>query len=558
MIRAGLDGLADATHDLCVVGAGPAGISLALEVARLGRRVLVLESGGDGPDAAAQALSDAHVVDPSRHDPMRIAVARRLGGTANLWGGRCLPYDPIDFEPRAAVGGALWPLRYDEIAPFYPQAVAYACAGAPVFETDAVPSSQSAFCTAHLERGSARRKLQEPHRAALEQSSLIDLRLHATVVSLGWEGGRVRSAEVADRAGSRVCVPVRTLVLATGGLESTRLLLAEQRKRPACFGGPDGALGRHYMGHWIGEIADISFADDAIDRAFDFAIDAHGSYIRRRITPDPELLRREDLLNCAFWPVVPRMADASHRDGFLSAVALALSVEPLGSRIIPEAIRRRHIPPDMARGPHVRNVIRDLPRAAWDVTRLLYGRYLAPVPVPAFYKRNAARRYGLAYHSEQLPCAESRVTLADDADALGLPRLQIDLRFSREDPERIVRLHGHLARYVEQAGLGHVAFRHAADERIDAVLDQASHGTHQIGTARMGASARDAVVDGNLRCFGTDNLHVLSAAVLPTSGQANPTLTVMALGMRLAAHLTRAEPIPAASRNPVALEPALA
>ncbi len=118
MIRDSIAGLDHADHDVCIVGAGPAGLSLALELARLGRRVLVLESGGDGAEPEAQALSDAHIADPARHDAMAIAVARRLGGTSNLWGGRCLPYDSIDFEARETVGGALWPIGHDEIAPF--------------------------------------------------------------------------------------------------------------------------------------------------------------------------------------------------------------------------------------------------------------------------------------------------------------------------------------------------------------------------------------------------------------------------------------------------------
>ena len=106
MISDTLEGLGEHRHDVCVIGSGPVGIALALELERLGRTVLVLESGGLTAEPEAQSLSNAHIVDPARHDDMRIAVARRLGGTSNLWGGRCLPYDPIDFEPRVVVGGA--------------------------------------------------------------------------------------------------------------------------------------------------------------------------------------------------------------------------------------------------------------------------------------------------------------------------------------------------------------------------------------------------------------------------------------------------------------------
>lgn len=539
MIRSGPDGLAGSTHNLCIIGAGPVGIAMALEAARQGRRVLLLESGGERASGTAQTLSDAEIVDPVRHDSMRIAVARRLGGTSNLWGGRCLPYDPVDFEHRPVQGDARWPIDYAQIAPFYARAIHYARAGGPTFTANELTRADDTFATASLERWSSNRKAQEAHGKALTQNALIELRLETTVTGFEWQGDRVSHVSVSGPDSRSADVAVGTVVIATGGLESTRLLLSEQRRAPARFGGADGALGHTYMGHVIGEIADIIFADEAIDRAFDFTIDGQGSYVRRRITPSATLLREGDLLNCAFWPVVPRVSDPAHRDGFLSAIALGLSIESVGARILPEAIRRRHIPAGMSRGPHIGNVLRDLPAASLEIPMLLWKRYGAKIPAPAFYKRNAARRYGLAYHAEQAPRRASRVRLTDQCDATGLPRLEIDLRFSSDDGASVVRLHTEMERWLARTGLGRLEYRPVAGDPIDAVLDQASHGTHQVGTARMAATATTGVVDSTLRCFGSDNLYVASSAVLPTSGQANPTLTVMALGMRLVDQLAR-------------------
>ena len=537
MIQDGLEGLSHADHDVCVVGSGPVGIAIALDLVRLGRRVLLLESGGDRAEAHAQSLSGAMLVDPARHDRMDIAVARRLGGTSNLWGGRCLPFDPIDFERRPINGNAVWPIDLPDLNPFYERAIGYARAGADVFATDELAHDARIFSTASLERWSSQRKAHVAHRDALARSATLDVRLHATVTALVWDDDRVTGVVAIGRDCAQVRVPVRQLVVATGGLESTRLLLAEQRASPRRFGGGD-VLGRFYMGHVIGEIADIVFASETVDRAFDFTLDRHGSYVRRRIAPSPALLRRDDMLNCAFWPVVPQIANPAHRDGFLSAIAVGLSAQGLGRAILPEAIRLRHIPTGMARGPHVANVVRDLPGTTRDLARLLWRRYAAQVPAPAFYKRNIARRYGLAYHSEQAPQAESRVWLTRESDATGLPRLAIYLRFSDDDAASIVRLHDHLARWLPAAGLGRIEFREPPEERAASVLAQASHGTHQIGTARMSATSRTGVVDADLRVWGTRNLYVASSAVLPTSGQANPTLTVMALGLRLAARLS--------------------
>ena len=539
MICEGIAGLDTETHEICVVGAGPVGIALALELSRQGRRVLLLESGLSGATDDAQTLSDAEIVDPARHDPLRIAVSRQLGGTSNLWGGRCLPYDPIDFEHRSIHGDARWPIGLDDVAPHYGRAIAYACAGAPVFETNelAAIACDAAFSTKHLERWSANKRAQVAHREKLRQDRAVDVRLGTTVTGFAWEGDRVSHAKVTDRAGHHQKIAVDAVVLATGGLESTRVLLSEQRYAPMRFGGSDGALGRYYMGHVIGEIADIVLASDTVGRGFDFTIDAHNTYVRRRITPSPTLLRDKNLLNCAFWPVVPPVADPAHRDGFLSAIALGLSVDAIGRRLLPEAIRRRHIPLDMLRAPHLRNVVRGLPSAVIEVPTLLWRRYGARVPAPAFFKRNSARRYGFSYHAEQSPRATSRVWLNDTTDATGLPRLSVDLRFSRDDAVSVAALHDALAQWLPSTGIGTLTWRMSENERIEAVLQQASHGTHQIGTARMASSAHDGVVDAELCAFGSKNLFVASSAVLPTSGQANPTLTVMALAMRLADRL---------------------
>ena len=132
-------------------------------------------------------------------------------------------------------------------------------------------------------------------------------------------------------------------MLAAGGLESTRLLLAAQRRRPALFGGADGPLGRYYMGHVIGEIADVVFDDARVDAAFDFLRDGRGSFVRRRFAPSPTLMARFDLPNVGFWPVAPPIADPRHGSGALSAVAMALSTPIVGGMILPELIRARHL-----------------------------------------------------------------------------------------------------------------------------------------------------------------------------------------------------------------------
>ena len=291
------------------------------------------------------------------------------------------------------------------------------------------------------------------------------------------------------------------------------------------------------MGHVIGEIADIVFADARLDAAFDFQLDGRGSFVRRRFTPSDRLILEEALPNIAFWPVVPPVADARHASGALSAVAMALSTPLLGRAIIPEAIRARHVPDRIDWLPHARNVAGDLPATSRFLARFMRQRYFSEMRIPGYFLRNRARRYGLSYHAEQSPRPESRVELTRDADRLGLPRLRVDLRFARADAEAIARAHQRLASWLLASGFGRIEFRQPESDRVAAIEALMSHGTHQIGTARMGFTRRDGVVDSDLRCFDCRNLFVLSSAVFPTSGQANPTLSVIAFAGRLAAKL---------------------
>jgi len=539
MIAADLGDAERALHETIVVGSGPAGLTLAMELARRGRPTLVLESGASGP-SAAQTLSSAEIVDPRRHDDMSIAVARRLGGTSNLWGGRSVPLDPIDFAPRAFAAGARWPIGYEDLAPFYAAACRAAHCGEAAFDL-AAPNLEAAdddFALTRIERASNKPRFQKAHAAELAASRLIDVRLGATAIGLDLaEDGRAVGVVVALENGRRVKLRADRIVLAAGGLETTRLLLAAQRERPPLFGGPAGPLGRYYMGHVIGEIADIVFADARLDAAFDFQLDGRGSFVRRRFTPSDRLILEEALPNIAFWPVVPPVADARHASGALSAVAMALSTPLLGRAIIPEAIRARHVPDRIDWLPHARNVAGDLPATSRFLARFMRQRYFSEMRIPGYFLRNRARRYGLSYHAEQSPRPESRVELTRDADRLGLPRLRVDLRFARADAEAIARAHQRLASWLLASGFGRIEFRQPESDRVAAIEALMSHGTHQIGTARMGFTRRDGVVDSDLRCFDCRNLFVLSSAVFPTSGQANPTLSVIAFAARLAAKL---------------------
>jgi hypothetical protein len=292
------------------------------------------------------------------------------------------------------------------------------------------------------------------------------------------------------------------------------------------------------MGHIIGEIADIVFAEDKVASSFDFLSDADRSYVRRRIVPSDRLQRENNLLNVAFWPVVPPIADPRHGSSILSMAYLALAFEPLGRRLIADAIRSRHLSSGVKISDHIRNIVGEFLPAARYAPEFLWKRYGAAARIPGLFVTNKERRYGLSYHAEHSPDPDSRVRLSDETDSLGLPRLEIAIRFPRSDAESIVRAHTILKGWLESSGIGTLQYRQHEEDSVAAVLARASHGTHQIGTIRMGHTRKDGVVDRDLQTFDIPNLYVASTAVMPTSGQANPTLTGVAFGARLAEHLS--------------------
>jgi hypothetical protein len=537
--RPDLAALAGFAAEVCVIGAGPVGIATALALAGRGVRVLVLESGGAGPEPAAEDLARAESLSPDNHFEPHTAVARRLGGTSNLWAGRCVPFDPIDFRARPWLGLPAWPITQDDLAPYLAPALAALGAGDAVFAAPlAGVDADPAFRSETLERWTNEPRIHKRHAAALATRSDLLVALHTTVLGVRYDsGGRIAGLALALGEG-RGDLAVSRVVLAAGGNAGTRLLLLEQARDPRRFGGPDGPLGRGYMGHLSGQIADIVFGNRALHDGLDYHVDAHGSYVRRRLVPAEATQEAERLGNVAFWPVVPPIANAAHRSGPLSAVFLALSLAPLGRRLIAEPVRLKHVGlPPYRRGAHLKNVALDLPRTLGFAPAFLWRNRVAKMRLPGFFLRNRAGRYGLEYHAEQLPNPDSRLTLSDALDGLGQRRLRVDLRFTDADAAAVLRAHAALEAWLTRNRLGTLDHYAPPEARAALVLANARDGAHQVGTIRMAATAADGLVDGRCRSFEVPNLYVVSTAVLPSSGQANPTLTAVQLGLRLAADL---------------------
>ncbi|ACZ31706.1 GMC oxidoreductase [Xylanimonas cellulosilytica DSM 15894] len=528
-------------YDCCVVGAGPVGLAFATEAARAGRKVLLVDAGTETSgkhDVITAKDGSTEIVDPARHAPLDLTTRQGLGGTSWLWGGRCVAYEPIDFEDRDYVPDSRWPITIDDVRPWYAAAAEHLDCGAAVFASNRPDwDGLREFRMSNLERWARQPQLAPGLGARVTAHPSIDVLLGTRVVDIDLaEDGSVTGLAVL-RDGAPATVSARTYVLAMGGLEITRFLLDVQVRRPELFGGVDGPLGRYYMGHATGSIAEIVLDDPKRAADLDFVLDEHDTYVRRRFTLTEEAQREHRVLNTSFYLDNPPFYEHEHKNATLSLVFLGLRIPAVGRRMIAEGIRLRHIgEPPYRIGAHLWNIARKPWRAAVDVLDILRRRYWSAVRKPGFILRNDGGRYALHYHGEQIPHPDSRVHLVPGAD--GKPVLRIDYRYAEQDIDSLLLAHELLDKELRAAGLGHLEYLAPDEPSLRALTwQQSTDGFHSIGTTRMSDDPDDGVVDQDCRVHGTTNLYLASSSVFRTSAEANPTYFAAVLAVRLAHHL---------------------
>lgn len=524
---------------VCIAGGGAIGLCLAARLADLGHDVVLLEAGGLKADEISQSFYAGEVVDPAVHWPLDTYRVRALGGTSSIWGGRSIPYDPIDFEERPWVPHSGWPISFDEVAAYYPAAMAASEAGA--FDHAAsgpiVPGLDGEWLHTTIERFSRPTNFWARYGERLTKAGNVRVVTDApvTAVRLARDGNSVDHLEVTLPDGRKWRLRARHYVLAAGGLETTRLLLNSDDVVRTGPGNAGGWLGRGYMCHLAATFGLAQFTGDPRSIFYGYERDAAGIYIRRRIALTEKAQRELGLLNFTARLHIHDANDPAHGDPVLSLIFLAaFAIKYEYSRAAREA--------DRSTGAYLRH----LGNIASHPVRLLkflgsWGvkRYFASRRIPSIALFSPANRYPLEFHCEQSPNPDSRVTLNGERDALGMRRLRVDWRITSLDVETVQKSYALLAGELQRTGTGTLDFD--AEAVKQAILGAGAYGGHHSGTTRMSRDPKDGVVDGDCRVHGVGNLHVASTSVLPTSSQANPTLTGIALALRLADRLHAAE-----------------
>ncbi len=515
-----------------VVGSGAAGMALALALAERGRRVLLLESGGDPRDragvAASSRLNEGEVVGGG-YTGLTGGRSRVFGGATQLWHGQCVRLQPSDVAPRAWVPGSGWPLPFAELERWYPAAERFFGLSGRGYGAERwgehpglAPLAWDAQHLVHdFTEYTTTPHLGTAHRARLRRSALVTVLEHATVARVLLAGSSVRGVEVALPGGSRREVPAASVVLAAGAVENARILMLSD---PAGTGLGTGA---EHTGRWLQDHAVVATADLQPLR---------GAWLQDRYSHLHRGRRR-------LYPKVALSAAAQEREQLVAANAVLVHEHDedaalTAARRVAGHVRARRF--DAA-------ALADVATAAGAspvLARTAYRRYARGLSGGV-----AASRVWLQVWLEQVPDRDSRVLLSSRRDAMGLPRVAVDWRVGQAEMATSRAFTRYVAADLERAGAARVVPR---EVMVDDAAWRAAVGDsyHPSGTTRMSADPRGGVVDPDGGVHGIAGLHVAGSSTFPIAGYANPTLTIVALALRLAGQLASSAVEPAAAAVP--------
>jgi choline dehydrogenase-like flavoprotein len=530
--------------DVCLVGAGPSGLSVATVLASAGIRVVLLE-GGDA--TVAQTLDDIRHDGEDAYPQSHITETRAsgLGGTSGIWsyrmsnvdndpesgerGCRYAPMDPIDFEARPDVPHSGWPLTRADLDPWYARAQGLCGLGEYNYgpqrwsndQAQPLPLDPDLVETQMFQFGPASAWSKKVVRTLRSQSGILILTdANVTRLETDYTGTQVTEVHFRRSTGVKGLVRARCTVLAAGGVESARLLLLSNQQVRTGLGNGTDQVGRYWMEHPLVRggllVAPPNVGLGALLRLYDAHWQGEAK-VMAKLSVAPERMRSE---------------------GLLSTSALLLPREDVLAGSAVQAYNEVRSP--SGRGSTFKHRVKLTAKIAFGAPALIAARRVISAQ-PGLdlsgwsTKPNAShfRVFEVVHQTEQSPDPDNRVTLSDETDGHGRRLPLLKWRWTSEDRRRITRSRDLYAEAFSKAGLGDFVQRDW--ENGQPRMLGGNH--HHIGGTRMSTDPAQGVVDVNTKVFGMNNLFVTGSSVFPTGGSVNPTLTIVALGLRLGNHL---------------------
>jgi choline dehydrogenase-like flavoprotein len=474
--------------DVCIVGAGPAGITLARELDGGTLDVCLLESGGAEPDPNTQDLYAGKSIGLRPSAYLRNSRLRYFGGSTNHWEGMCAPLDPIDFERREWVAHSGWPISREALDPFYAAAQELCQLGDYDYRVQTwrgdvsdVPAFSSGRMVTRVWQLSPPTRFGPRYRGELARSERVRVYEHANAVGLraNETATAIEGIDVATLSGRRLFVTARAYVLAAGGIENARLLLASDQVASGGLGNDRDLVGRYFADHVETSLAASAQFRDPASLSGWAPQSRAGTRYHTNVGPSRSVQAGEELLNGSF-ALISSSGMMPHVDPAISALSNAMG----------EGV------------------------ASAGTSAMLHARM------------------------EQAPNPSSRVSLGETRDALGMRRVVLDWRVGEQDVASLRRTLTIFAEELGATGQGRARIAAWIADEGSRLGDTEIHGgQHHMGTTRLGDDPAQSVVDPQARVHGIANLFVAGSSLFPTVGWANPTLTILALALRLSAHL---------------------
>ena len=489
---------------VCIIGAGAAGLTATRELARLGIDVITLEAGGLKESKRSQDIYRGKNTG-RRYFKLHRARRRFLGGSTNCWAGLCTKLRPTDFAKRAWIPHSGWPITRSDLDPYYDRAGEFLKIGSFHPQLDKPLSKGqylrgpglkiNRFESVYFQMSPPAR-LGELWREELTQEERVKLLLNANVVHLQLTTDGQQLDHVVCQAfdGVRFTVKAQYFILACGGIENPRMLLNARDVATTGIGNQRDLVGRFFMEHPHIDRESLWFPAGAVPSL------RHYHRRNRKAKGD------------RIWPYLRLRADELEREELLD-FSLVL-------------FRRRKIAKEARRHPLLKEMFH-------STQHLHHAESTSTKRKPSTLKK----AYTFGNPMEQAPNPESRILLAPDGDQdeLGLIRTQANWQLTELEKRTLRRGHELVAEAICQADYGRV--RVTPTLNLETFPRQLKGGYHHMGTTRMSDQEATGVVDQNGKVFGVANLFVAGSSVFTTSGAANPTLSIVALALRLADHL---------------------
>ncbi|BAQ61777.1 glucose-methanol-choline (GMC) oxidoreductase:NAD binding site [Geminocystis sp. NIES-3708] len=496
--------------DICIVGAGAAGLTLARQFNNTSVSVLLLESGGLKNDLMTQSLADG--TSDGEIYPFKESRFRCFGGSTTRWSGICIPLDEGDFEHKSWLTYSGWPFSKSELLPYYQKAEEiFGLPQKTLNLSDKSPFHQSPLKTKILKYSNPL-DLGKKYKQEIIESKNISLIIHSNVIELipHQEGRLIESLKVQGSDGNGFIVKARTVILSTGGMENARLLLASNSYFPQGLGNHNDLVGRFFMEHYfkVAGILPINQKSEFIT-SFTHRYPFGNTYAQDVFGLSDDLRDREQLLNI-HWRIC--------RYNLLEDTQTVITAKKLAKQFsqgdFSQMIQQWQL--------------------LWQGDLTVIPRYLWW----HFYNRlnpsahfDHIRFVGLV---EQEPDFHNRITLSSKCDFLGQPLVNLTLNFSQKMWESVDRSMSCLSKILSERGFGQLEYD---CDRLQHLTFYDKVGYHPMGTTRMHPNPRYGVVDANGKVHDVDNLYIAGSSIFPTGGAANPTFTIVALALRLADHL---------------------